>query len=235
MSDTKNFGRAWADAEYEDATAADVRESGDYWTVHRSDGWTIGVPKVDGVAPRVGSRLRFWGRGIGFPVRGIAVDGVVVRYETDAEQRDRYARELAEREAAQRATFEREGRAALDARYDALPPVFRARIDRFRANNPDFRWKYEGYEMFCCEQAVVIARALGTPEAIQSFRDLPRSEQMAKVPGLDDGHSGNTFGAACVLAALYVRDESFVPQMHGAMSPLVGSVEYGDVPKDGAA
>lgn len=48
-------------------------------------------------------------------------------------------------------------REKLNADYDALPDVFKKRIDKYRENKPTFRAEYEGYEMFCCTEAVKVA------------------------------------------------------------------------------
>lgn len=45
----------------------------------------------------------------------------------------------------------------MDVDYENLPDAFKKRIDRFRANNPDFRFEFESYELFCCMEAVKIA------------------------------------------------------------------------------
>jgi hypothetical protein len=220
--------RAWDDEQYEDETLTDVTDGGDYWSLSMG-GMGIAAPKRPGHTPQIGERVRLWGKGFGYPVRGIAVGDVVLRYETEREMRERFDREAAQREREQRAAYEA-AREQTEARVAALPEVLRRRIARFRANNPDFGWKYEGYELFVCEQAVVIADALKAPGAIQAWRDLPWEAQVAAVPGLDDGHSGNTFGAACVLAHWYLTQPENVVHQHGALSPLVGSDEYGDGP-----
>ena len=62
----------------------------------------------------------------------------------------------------------------------------------------------EPYEVFCCEQAVLIAKALKTEAEIQKFYDAPYNEQQELVPALSDGHSGNTFGGACALARAWL-------------------------------
>lgn len=236
--------RAFADAEYEDFELTEVTESGDWYDL-RFDGMGIGLRKQyddappHGIVPKVGDIVREWGRGFGYPVRGMAffngTEWRVAYYRTEQEDRDHSAALAIMAEAKREAEFERSGRAELDAKYAALPPIFQRRIDKFRANNPDFRWKYEGYEMFTCEQAVVIADALKTREAIEAWRDLSWEEQRRAVPGLSDDHNGNTFGAACVLAVLYLEHPEGVEQMHGALAPLVGSAEYGCVPREDAA
>jgi hypothetical protein len=62
----------------------------------------------------------------------------------------------------------------------------------------------EGYNRFCCEQAITIAESLRTKDRIIEFHKMTWDEQKSLVPGLDDGHSGNTFGVACRLAIVYL-------------------------------
>lgn len=50
-----------------------------------------------------------------------------------------------------------------------------------------------------------------------------------ELTGLSDGHSGNTAGMALSLARLYIESPEYVSKMHGALSTLVGSEEYGDI------
>lgn len=59
------------------------------------------------------------------------------------------------------------------------------------------------YNMFCCRQAVIFAEALITVENIKKFKEMGVDEQKALVPGMDDGHSGNTFGMSCALVMAY--------------------------------
>ncbi len=62
----------------------------------------------------------------------------------------------------------------------------------------------ESYNRFCCEQGIIIAESLRTKDKIVEFHKMGWGEQKALVPGLDDGHSGNTFGMACKLAITYL-------------------------------
>lgn len=57
--------------------------------------------------------------------------------------------------------------------------------------------------------------------------DLERFKE--RMPAYDSGHSGNTFGMACQLAALYIAAPDKVGVLHGAGAAVVGSEEYGDV------
>lgn len=228
--------RAWLDDEYEDETLTAVSEytdnDGRRWWTFGMGGMGIGAEIVPGVSPQPGDRIRLWGRGFGYAVRGIAINQHVLRYETEDEISARFKREGEKMDRKRREEFEAAGRAELDAKYAALPPVFQRRLDKFRANNPEFRWKYEGYEMFCCEQAVAFATTLRSAEAIREFRELPYEEQRKRVPAMDDSHSGNTFGAACALAVWYLEQPENVVAAYGALAPLVGSKEYGCVPKE---
>lgn len=204
-------------------------------------GWTItydgcvcfGVPATSPIEPRPGMVAKFYGRGFGYTVRGLVLDKVVVFYRTEEEEEERLRDEAARLEQKRRDAFERD-RADLDARFEKLPEIFRRRIERFRNNNPDFRWKFERYELFCCEQAVVIATALKTASRIRDFHRLDWAQQKLLVPGLDEGHSGNTFGCAVRLATLFVERPEDVVRLHGALAPLVGSKEYGCVPREAA-
>lgn len=112
----------------------------------------------------------------------------------------------------------------LNKMYDDLPPEFKERIDTFRKNNPKFRVDYEHYELFCCEQAVIIANALKTPEAVKEWAES--SDRWELVPNLDHGHSGNTMGMATHLAYWYLQQPDAINRIAGALSPLVGSKEY---------
>lgn len=208
--------------------------------VERYDGgWEIGFDgcyvtgiadelNTRGVVPRIGDLYRFYGDSWG-PNRGRAIAGQVLWYETPEEHRDRTLRELAERKRLERERFYASEHDDYVQRRDALPEVFRERITKREANNPDFDWEYGQYELFCCEQALLIANALGTVEAIETFYGQDWDQQKQTVPGLDEGHSGNTFGCACSLARWYLANPSQVPLMYGALSPLVGSAAYGDL------
>lgn len=119
----------------------------------------------------------------------------------------------------------------MDKQYEALPEVFRNRIDRFRSNNPSFRWEHERYELFVCEEAVDLANHIPNPDELKKFFDLPHEEQIKIHPNLSNNHSGNTFGATCSLAYLYLTNPDAVELGHGALCSLVGCKNYGCVSK----
>jgi hypothetical protein len=107
-----------------------------------------------------------------------------------------------------------------------LPAIFQKRIRNFREANKNFRWDYESYEMFCCEEAIKIANCLKTEDKIITWAKLDWNEQVKQVP-IDEGHSGNTFGCAVQLARLYVAQHQLIEKAHGALANLVGCKEYG--------
>jgi hypothetical protein len=221
------------DSEYEVGTLTEVTANTD------GTGWSVlwrgddepedvrgstgcGVPKLrdDQPTPAVGGRIRIYGS-FGRPIRGIAIDGACVFYRTEPMQAEHHRRWVERYHREQHERFERE-RAQLDADFETLPPLFQHRIARFRAADPDFRWKSEAYEMFCVTQATLLASHFraqtGDPlqaiEAIKQWDKINSAEhdppydyqaQEAAVPGWSDGHSGNTHGAAMALAAVYLR------------------------------
>lgn len=218
------------DVEFQESIVEKVREysKGGGWEVTHNGAWIIGVDADEcAVAPQVGEPIRTYGRGIGSTVRGIVIGGRVYRYRTDAEEQAKHEQYCRDMEAKREQEFN-EGREGADERIAALPTIFRERIEKFqRDGGHEFRRDYEGYELFCCEQAVAIAEALKTVEALDAWRTLPWGAQLTQVPALSDGHSGNTFGAACALARHYISNPQFVTKMHGALVPLVGCEAYG--------
>jgi hypothetical protein len=113
-------------------------------------------------------------------------------------------------------------------RIQALPEPFSARLVAFRDRNPrSWRWRYEAYELFVCEQAVVIADALKDPAAVSTFRRLSNTEQYRLVPGVSQDHSQNTFEVACMMARIYLTKPRDLLLCHGALCNLVGCHEYG--------
>lgn len=73
------------DTQFEETTVDEVTKQEGGWTVKRGDGWSFFVSNEHGVEPKVGQTMRFYGRGIGSPVRGLYLDGQCVWYYTEAE------------------------------------------------------------------------------------------------------------------------------------------------------
>lgn len=154
-------------------------------------------------------------------IRGVDLRGIPLYYLSDADIEAEQQEYAAKREAKQKREFKR-NRKKLDDAYAALPIEFQRRISWFRAHDPDWRWDHEAYEMSVCTDAALIAATLKTAAKIERFRKAKWKTQQAMVPGLYDGHSGNSFGAAVSLARMYVENPLFVIAQHAAISPLVG-------------
>lgn len=209
----------------EDVIITKIEERDGWYDISTDQSTCFGLKKKYGVVPKKGDKITLYTRGFSF-IRGMDLNGTQIFYKTDDELEQDRLKELAEIQLKEEAEFE-ENREQMDKDYAALPEVFRQRIDIFRNANEDFRKKFEKYELFCCRQAVAIAKRLKDPEKIEEWRDLEWDERVKQVPELEDGHSGNTFGTAVGLAFWYLKDPTQVPNLHGALTPLVGCKEYG--------
>jgi hypothetical protein len=258
------------------------RSSDGSWTIETesSSGFGVSRDRVedsiwDDFSPQKGDAITLYTRGFS-QVVGLDLNGSRVFLMTDQEIEAQRALQAARMDRQKAERFERE-RERLDADYEALPQVFRDRIDRFRANNPNFREEFESYEMFVCKEAVQLAERAreavasgehaaevaafwadpaklaaagdpgepwaepeGPPEvrwlywarALNSAAYDYDYQRELRVTGMSDAHSGNTAGAAFLLARAYIESPEYVARVRGAMSPLVGSDAYGDVPRE---
>lgn len=219
------------DKSAENYTIEEIHEHDDSWSISTKEGSGFMIRKKWGVEPKVGDIVTLYTKGFSF-IRGIDLNGQELFYKTDAQLEAHRIKEKIRMEKEKEEKFVK-NKERMDAQYDALPEVFRKRIVRFRSNNPKFRQDYEDYELFCCEQAVIIANALKTPEKVKEFKEMDWDSQMELIPEIDCGHSGNTFGCAISLAYQYLSDADLVSKMHGALAPLVGSEKYGELPNRG--
>ncbi len=180
-----------------------VTESEDWYSL--TFGLSCGLKKKYGVIPKVGDSITVHTKGGAFgTIRGIDINGVPVFWKTDEELEAARLKWLKEQEERKQKQFQ-DNVAKMDAQYAALPQCFKERISKFRYNNDRFRIDYESYELFCCEQAIEIAKACVTPAEVEKFKAKPWEQQIKQVPNLSEDHSGNTFGAACALAYWYLE------------------------------
>ncbi len=198
-----------------------------YYLVDLRNGTSFCLSKEYGVTPKIGDSVILHIIKLSM-IRGVEINGSIVFYKTDEQLKQERKEWLENYEKEKQERFIKE-KDQLDIDYESLPDIFKKRIDRFRDNNPNFRVDYESYEMFCCKEAIKIANELKTPEKIKEFSKLDYNSQMEMVPGISDQHSGNTFGASIMLAYLYLNNPDNVIKMHGTLSPLVGSKEFGDI------
>ena len=195
------------------------------WAITSDDGWTFGVPKESPIVPTVGMNATFYGDGIGYTVRGLDLNGIEVFYLTEEEQKAKDRQWYDEQEAKRKSDYEAK-RDDYDHRVAALPDVFRVRMEKFRKQGDKWRYEYEPYELFCLEEAVKIAGALKTAQAVVDFQQLDYKEQK-KLVEIGDGHSGNTFGFSCLMARFLLEKPELAGKMHGSITPLVGCKAFG--------
>ena len=207
------------DSHFYEETLEKVEDAKDGMLAITVHGGTTWIPKND-FEPKAGMKVRIYGRGFGYPIRGVFIDGHKFTYMTIEEEDVAHKKWVEDLHSKKKQEYEK-NKANIEKRFEALPEAFKKRIQRFRDKNPEFIWDEEPYEMFCCEQAVVIANALkASPHDIKAktnaeiemfykglFTEFMKSSydsQRARVPKLDDGHSGNTFSGACNLAYNYL-------------------------------
>lgn len=213
------------DTDFKDHIIASISEGKNYWSVTTTESTGFGINKAFKAEPKVGMKVRTYGSFCS-PIRGIILDGKILFYRTQAEQNELHSKSVQIDQIKRKRKFTL-NRVALRARIKRLPKHFQQRIARFDRNNPDFCWESLDYELFCCEQAVVIAGALSNEERVNGFCKLTWQAQKRTVPGLDDGHSGNTFAVAAGLAALHLKSPKLVISSHGALCALAGCDRYG--------
>lgn len=216
------------DPQYKEEKLTDVTPGGEGWTLGMN-GTGLFCPKDQcAQAPVVGETVRLYGKGMGYPVRGIIIEGRVYSYRTEEQEAQRHAEWVAEESRKKEALFESE-RAGRDARRLALPPAFQERLSTFEKRNAEWRRDFESYELFVCEEAMALVRRFGADlPALEAFDKLDVSQQKEQAPELKfSEHSGNTWGAALGLAHRFMCGPDNVKGAHGALCGLVGCVAYG--------
>lgn len=204
-----------------------VSRSKNSWLIEtKGSGFGFDVKYTKGKKPPAVGDLIECHTHLGSRVRGVTLRGEQLFYKTDAElEADRL--EFAEKNRERKEKEFKRDRKKLNEQYDQLPPEFQRRVSWFRAHNPDFRVEYEAYELSCCTDAALIVNTLKTEVKIKSFAKASYKKQQELVPGMYQGHSGNSFGMVVRLAQLYVQNPLFVIAEHGALTPLVGCIDYG--------
>jgi hypothetical protein len=198
------------DVEYEDTTVKEVTVDGRHATILREDGWTMGVTIPEGnEPPEPGDSLRVYGRGIGFPFYGYAVNGDVWKWETPFERFSARIKMLAAHDRSRREHLDK-ARPDLDRWYAELSGPFKARIDRMR-EQPGFEVEHGSYETYPVLMAQRIAAWVDENQmvdeaqkaTVERFRDMVHDEQAQVLHGGEGdkyGISGHQFDAACGLA-----------------------------------
>lgn len=217
------------DTQFEDSKVKSVREEvGQGWSVGSSDGWHLFVSNKEmATPPAVGETMRTYGKGFGYPVRGIVIGGRVYRYQSEADAETARVASIEESKRQKRAEFESK-RESFMARVEALPEGFRDRMRGFLASSSEWAWECGPYELFCCEEAVKIATTLGSASAIRAFAKSSQAGQKDAVPTMEfEEHSGNTFGSAVRFALMSVENPEVLSKYHAAICPLMGCADAG--------
>ena len=213
------------DTQFQPRVIKSFTKDDDGYSLTFEDGWGFYMPDK-GIAPRVGDMVKLYGKGTGFRVRGLAVNNHEIFYRTESEDEELFRKEQEERKAKNHSDYDAKAE-EYDRRVSALPEQFKQRITDFRAQKPDWRYDFEPYELFVCEQAIEFANQLKTTDELKRFHKLDFAARKQLVPSLSDDHSGNTFGAACMLANLWLTRPELIPKAHGALCALVGCKDYG--------
>ncbi len=124
-------------------------------------------------------------------------------------------------------TFEAD-KERLDQAYEALPQEFQRRFDRFRRNNPEFRWRHEAYEMMVSEEAIRLAEALKSPEAVEAFLSSDMDAMRRQVPSLSwDTHTQKSFTWTVQFAHTWLTDPARIEDECAALCSMVGCEAMG--------
>ena len=214
------------DYQYQEYILHKVTKEREGWELNLDGSLIFWCPGDSSVIPHKGMLARLYGGGFGGITRGLFLNGQKVFYRTEDEQDLKNRQDNEDSQRKTKETFEDNKDDYFD-RINKLPEVFQKRIAKFQNTNPDYDWKFGGYELFCCEQAVKLADYFKSDNALMTWNKLDYKEQEKQCPVLDKGHSGNTFGVSIRLAHWYLSNPENVIAEHGALTPLVGCKEYG--------
>ncbi len=116
----------------------------------------------------------------------------------------------------------------LDQAYDALPQEFQRRFDRFRNNNPEFRWRHAAYEMMVSKEAIRLAQALQTIQAIEEFLTLDMESMRERVPSLSwNTHTQKSFTWTVQFAHTWLADPTRMEDECAALCSMIGCTATG--------
>jgi len=157
------------------------------------------------------------GPGFGFGtmyfIRGLMrLDGTLIYFKTPGQIKADIKHEQKREEVKARKHFNQHRQAYLDRMEKLHYDLLKERMNRGVLEEGFEAWFQEpmggAYELFICEQAQSLAdHVLGVAHTVTDveawftrFRDASYESQKTLWPGMDDGHSGNTFGWTVNLA-----------------------------------
>jgi hypothetical protein len=168
-------------------------------TITAFNGALLSIKIIPNFQPKIGMVVKFYGEPFQ-SVRGVEIDGHISYYRTPEQEERKFQKWLKQNTKEKKLSYKKHKK-QLDKDYNSLPKVFQLRMNRLRKKDSKTRYEWEAYEMFVLKEAVKIAKAFKTKDDLKSWwnKDL-----FGKVPDLDEGHSGNTYGAAKQLAYRYL-------------------------------
>lgn len=164
--------------------------------------------ELAGLRPKFGDVVVVYSHG-SF-IRGVVLDGNVIRYITPEEAAEQFEQQKKNWRLEKLERFVKEGD-SLKQRVKNLHPSLQARMARFESEDGIEFWIDSAhYEMYALEGAQALLNKvesldLAGDDAIEwvnAWWDKPWSEQMEEVPDFGEGHSGNTAGAAKGIAVM---------------------------------
>ncbi len=198
--------------------------SDDYHAITFDGGWTLGISNSELDAfralrdrdPQPGDEMISYG-GFGYTIKGIVIDGVVLRYLTRAQVEAERQEWLANYDREKVETYFKM-KDIWQETVEGLHPILKARIRRFEKEKGAYEfWKESGgYELVALSGANAILNAAefyhpgDTDRQIKFVDDWWHINtakhnynyplQKALIPEFGDDHSGNTAGAALYMA-----------------------------------
>lgn len=188
-----------SDAQFETSLVEKAEACSHGWDVKSTNGWSLLVP-IDrcAVYPKPGEEMRLYGRGMGYPIRGIVIAGRVYRYETSTEhevsQAAMHAKLTAEREAVDEAWRNGVSRLPPLPVMQCKDPEAWAACVKLQSN--------DAYSYACVRYAVAWARLMesrGELAQEPTERDAQQIAQIAKNCSHEadtEGITGFMYGAA---------------------------------------
>lgn len=76
------------DKQFEETTLTKVDHGTIGWSVTQDNGWSFFIEATSPVEPKVGSKVRLYGAGIGSRIRGVVLDGTLVYYRSPSEDEE---------------------------------------------------------------------------------------------------------------------------------------------------
>lgn len=191
---------------------------GSWW-----ESWPENVP-----LPEEGEMFVVYSTGVGGQKVGVTdLEGRVVVWRIEEERKAEHRQGVLKRELEKIDSFLKH-REEMDAAYDALDELLKIRIDKFRETKVDWRWQYEPYEMSACTDSMKIAEHFAGQDVDDRQEVWDRMKKLSpKDVGGHEGHSGNTWDFARLLAFRLLFDPKMVVLEHGAMTILTGCPDYG--------